>query len=97
MMKNGKNTTRNQLILAGRVVGIGLLCAAALAVVYRELGGTALWPVTKAIYSVLGINGSNPPAALTLGLMLIVLAEIPFLFPTRKKTEDEADDNLPED
>lgn len=97
MQKNRNETTRNRLILAGRIVGIGLLCAAALAVVYCALGGTALWPVTKAIYRVLGINGSNPPAALTLGLMLIVLAEIPFMFPMREKTEDEADDNLPED
>lgn len=97
MQKKQKETTRNRLVRAGRIAGIALLCAAALAGVYRALGGTGLRSVTNAIYRVLGISGSNPPEALTLGLMLIVLAEIPFMFPMRKKTEDEADDDLPEE
>lgn len=97
MQKNRKETTRNRLVLAGRIAGITLLCAAALAGVYRALGGTGLRPLLKAVYRVLGIHGSNPPAALNLGLMLIVLAEIPFMFPLRKTTEDEADESLPED
>lgn len=97
MQKNRKEMTRNRLILAGRIAGITLLCAAALAGLYRALGGTGLRSVTNAIYRVLGIDGSNPPAALSLGLVLVVLAEIPFMFPMRKKTENEADDDLPEE
>lgn len=85
MSDKRKERIRNRRILAGRIVGVVVLCAAALAALYRALGGTALHPAMRSIYRALGIQGSNPPAAMILGLMLVVVAEIPFMIPMRKR------------